>query len=160
MINSVYTSGYEINKSIEDFGKEITWYIRGGRYDASPLISMIIQKLRVCEENASIKDTGDLWLKYFSKTINNMSSKEYILRYTWHRPRDVVRMLNIAKDNAGNSEYFTQEIFDISMRSYSQKSWNEIAEELSLTYDSEDLKAIKKLLTNIGVPFTFNTLNR
>ena len=121
---------------------------------------MIIQKLRVCEENASIKDTGDLWLKYFSKTINNMSSKEYILRYTWHRPRDVVRMLNIAKDNAGNSEYFTQEIFDISMRSYSQKSWNEIAEELSLTYDSEDLKAIKKLLTNIGVPFTFNTLNR
>ncbi len=29
VINSVYSAGYEINKSVEDFGKEITWYIRG-----------------------------------------------------------------------------------------------------------------------------------
>ena len=45
------------------------------------------------------------------------------------------------------------------MRSYSKKSWNEIAEELSLIYDSEDLNAIKKLFTNIGVPFTLGDLN-
>lgn len=88
-----------------------------------------------------------------------MSSKEYILRYTWHRPRDIIRILNIAKDNAGNSTCFTQEIFDASIRIYSQKSWNEIAEELSLIYDADDLRAIKKLLSNIGVPFTLNDLS-
>ncbi len=159
VINSVYTSGFEINKPIEDFGKEIRWYIRGGNYENSPLVSMILQKLKVCEENFGIQDDQDLWKKYFPDTINNMSSKEYILRYTWQRPRDVIRILNIAKETAGDSTYFTQEIFDASMRTYSQKSWNEIAEELSLIYDADDLKAIKKLLTNIGVPFTLNDLS-
>lgn len=159
VINSVYTSGFEINKPIEDFGKEIRWYIRGGNYENSPLIAMILQKLKVCEENFKIYDGQDLWAKYFPATINKMSSKEYILRYTWQRPRDIIRILNIAKENAGDSTYFTQEIFDASMRTYSQKSWNEISEGLSLIYDADDLKAIKKLLTNIGVPFTLNVLS-
>jgi hypothetical protein len=159
VINSVYTSGYEINKPVEDFGKEITWYIRGGSYEDSPLISMIMQRIRVCEENVGIKDNEDLWYKYFPRTINGLNSKEYILRYTWHRPRDIVRMLNLAKENAGDSDCFTQDIFDATMRSYSERSWNEIAEELSLIYDSDDLKAIKKLFTNIGVPFTLGNLN-
>ena len=87
------------------------------------------------------------------------TQSRYILRYTWHRPRDIIRILNIAKDNAGNSTCFTQEIFDASIRIYSQKSWNEIAEELSLIYDADDLRAIKKLLSNIGVPFTLNDLS-
>lgn len=160
VINSVYTSGFEINKPIEDFGKEIRWYNRGGNYENSPLIAMILQKLKVCEENCGIKDDQDLWEKYFPPTINNISSKEYILRYTWQRPRDIIRMLNIAKDNAGNATAFTQEIFDASMRTYSQKSWNEISEELSLIYSTDDLKAIKKLFTNIGVPFTLNDLSK
>lgn len=159
VINSVYTSGFEINKAIEDFGQEICWYVRGGNYESSPLISMILNKLKVCEETLGIEDDSDLWKKYFPNTINNMSSKEYILRYTWHRPRDIIRILNIAKDNAGNSTCFTQEIFDASIRIYSQKSWNEIAEELSLIYDADDLRAIKKLLSNIGVPFTLNDLS-
>lgn len=158
VISSVYTSGYEINKSVEDFGKEITWYIRGGSYEDSPLISMVIQKIRVCEENEGIKDDTDLWYKYFPLTINGMNSKEYVLRYTWHRPRDIVRMLTLAKESSGDSDIFTQDIFDTIMRTYSQRSWNEISEELSLIYDSNDLKAIKKLFTNIGVPFTLNEL--
>lgn len=158
VISSVYTSGYEINKSVEDFGKEITWYIRGGKYENSPLISMVTQRIKVCEEQYGIKDDGDLWYKYFPPTINNMNSKEYILRYTWHRPRDIVRLLNLAKEHAGDAGCFTQDIFDATMRAYSQRSWNETSEELSLIYDSEDLKAIKKLFTNIGVPFTLSDL--
>lgn len=159
VINSVYTSGFEINKPIEDFGKEIRWYIRGGNYENSPLISMVLQKLKVSEEKWGINDDQDLWEKYFPRTINNMNSREYILRYTWQRPRDVIRLLNIAQEAAGNSTYFTQGIFDASMRTYSQNSWNEIAEELSLIYDADDLKAIKKLLININVPFTLNDLS-
>ena len=158
VINSVYSAGYEINKSVEDFGKEITWYIRGGKYEDSPLISMIIQKIRICEEKFDIKDEGDLWYKYFPKSINGMNSKEYVLRYTWHRPRDIVRLLNLAKDHARKSSCFTQDIFDATMREYSKKSWVETSEELRLIYDDNHLKAIKKLFSNIGVPFTLGDL--
>lgn len=159
VINSVYSSGFEINKPIEDFGKEISWYIRGGSYSDSPLIAMVEHRIRASEEDAGIYDSGDLWGKYFPPTINDMDSKEYILRYTWHRPRDVVRMLSIAQDSVGDAEYFSQDIFDKIMRDYSEKSWNEIAEDLSLIYSGSDLKSIKKLFTNIAVPFTFSDLN-
>ena len=119
---------------------------------------MIMQKLSASEEKFGIDSSSDLWSKYFPEKINNISSKEYILRYTWNRPRDIIRLLNIAKENSKNATCFTQDMFDAAMRSYSQKSWEEITEELSLTYDSDDLKAIKKLLTNISVPFTFYDL--
>ena len=36
--------------------------------------------------------------------------------------------------------------------------WNEVSEEMSLKYSPEDMKAIKKILTGIAVPFTFNNL--
>lgn len=160
VINSIYSSGYEINKPIEDYGKEVSWYIRGGNYNDSPLIAMIIHKIKASEELAGIPDSGDIWKRYFPATINEYESKEYILRYTWHRPRDIVRLLGIAQEYSGNSSQFTQEIFDKTMRVYSEKSWNEIAEDLSLIYDKMELKTIKKLFTNISVPFTFGELNK
>ena len=39
----------------------------------------------------------------------------------WHRPRDIVRLLNLAKDHARKSSCFTQDIFDATMREYSKK---------------------------------------
>ena len=52
-------------------------------------------------------------------------------------------------------------MFDRAMQKYSEYSWNEIAEELKLTYTYEkDIQAIKKIFTRIEVPFTFQYLNR
>ena len=48
-------------------------------------------------------------------------------------------------------------MFDKALQEYSEKSWNEIAEELSLYFtNKDDIKAIKKFFTGIEVPFTFN----
>ena len=45
------------------------------------------------------------------------------------------------------------------MQKYSENTWNEIAEELVLSYsDENDIKAIKKFFTGIQVPFTYSYL--
>lgn len=159
VINNVLSSGYEINKSIEDFGINVSWYQKGGDYLDSPLLKLVENKIVASEEKHNIKDHGDVWEKYFSPVINKTEVRKYILNYTWHRPRDLVRMLTIMQSEANNADKITQEIFDRSMQLYSERSWNEIAEELSLTYDPSDIKAIRKIFTNIEVPFTFRYLN-
>lgn len=41
VINSVHSSGYEINKSIEDYGITISWYQKGGNYQNHQLLKML-----------------------------------------------------------------------------------------------------------------------
>lgn len=160
VINNVLSFGYEINKSIEDFGIDVNWYQKGGNYLDNPLLKLIENKIIASEESYGIIEHGDIWDKYFPSEINKTEVRKYILNYTWYRPRDLIRMLSIIQAEANDSDKITQEIFDRSMQLYSERSWNEIAEELKLTYtDSNDIKAIKKIFTNIEVPFSFSYIS-
>ncbi len=158
VINSVESYGYEINKSIEDFGININWYQKNGDYKESPLLKLIENKIIASEEKHGITNHTDLWQKYFPISINNIEIRRYILRYTWFRPRDLIRMLKAVQTEANDAYRITPEMFECAMQLYAERSWNEIAEELRLTYDDTDIKAIKKILTNIEVPFTFDYL--
>ncbi|AIQ40522.1 hypothetical protein [Paenibacillus sp. FSL R5-0912] len=159
VINSVLSAGYEINKAIEDFGVTINWFQKGGNYQESPLIKIIESKIIASEKLKGITNHGDIWGKYFSDTINGIEVRKYLLSYSWYRPRDIVRMMREVQTYVGNSVIFSQEMFDKALQDYSEKSWTEFAEELRLAYSSDDLKAIKKILTNIEVPFSFNYLS-
>jgi len=68
-------------------------------------------------------------------------------------------MMREVQVHIGNSSTFSQEMFDRALQDYSEKSWNEFAEELRLTYSQDDLLAIKKVLTNIELPFSFNYIS-
>ena len=52
-----------------------------------------------------------------------------------------------------------QAVFDRAIQQYSNKMWNEVSEEISLKYSQDDIKAIKKILTGIQVPFNLNSIN-
>lgn len=160
VINSVLSSGYEINKAIEDYGISINWYQKGGDHiEDSPLLKVIESKIIASEKLNGITDHGDVWERYFSDKINGIEVKRYLLSYSWYRPRDIIRMMREVQLHVGDSTIFSQEMFDRALQGYSEKSWNEFAEELRLTYSQDDLKAIKKILTNIEVPFSFNYLS-
>lgn len=160
VINSVLSSGYEINKCVEDYGVDITWFQKGGNYEDSPLLKIIENKIIGSEKQKGITEHGDVWSKYFSESINGIGVKKYILNYSWYRPRDVIRMMGLVQQHYGSSQIFTQEMFDRALQDYSERSWNEIVEELRLTYSADDVKAIKKIFTNIEVPFSYAYLSR
>ena len=160
VVNSVLASGYEINKSIEDFGVNVSWYQKGGDYKENPLIKLIENKIIASENQNGITNNENVWERYFPQMINETEVRKYILSYSWYRPRDIVRMLGLVQLYSYDSDKFTQEMFDRAMQDYSEKSWNEIVEELRLTYSDMDIKAIKKIFTNIQVPFTYGYLAR
>ena len=69
-------------------------------------------------------------------------------------------MMKMVQDQLENEEIISQEMFDKAMQKYSERTWNEISEELRLSYDEKDIQAIKKFFTGIEVPFTFQYLNK
>ena len=159
VISSILSHGYEINKCVEDFGVQIDWFQKGGNYIDSPLLGIIESKINASEIRAGIKKSNNVWEKYFESTINEMEVRRYILSFTWQRPRDIIRMMNSIQEQYKNENKITQEMFDRAMQTYSERSWNEIAEELKLIYSGiNDIKAIKKFFTGIQVPFSYGYL--
>lgn len=159
VLDSVYSSGYEINKSIEDYGVTVEWFQKGGDYRDNPLLKLIENKIHASEKRKEVSQSDNVWEQYFESTINNVEVRKYILNYSWYRPRDIIRLLLLVQDQCvENDRKINQEMFDRALQEYSNKMWNEVSEEMSLKYSPEDMKAIKKILTGIAVPFTFNNL--
>lgn len=132
-----------------------------GSYTDSPLLKLIENKIHASEVINGYPSTENIWKTYFAPQINEMEVRKYILNYSWQRPRDIVRMMRLVQDQWNKEEVISQEMFDRAMQKYSENSWNEIAEELKLSYTYEkDIQAIKKFFTGIRVPFTFAYLNR
>ncbi len=157
VINDIQVAGMEINKCVEDFGVSINWLYKGGSYTDSPLLKMIERKIHASEKEIGEELSDDVWIKYFPPIINEEECRKYILGYTWQKPRDIVRLLGLAQQEAGQeTTVFTQEMFDRVLQKYSSNAWNEICEELVLSYSREQLGHIKELFTGIALPFTVN----
>ena len=155
VVDSVLSSGYEINKCIEDYGVTIEWYQRGGNYVDNPLLKLLEKKVNASEKEQLEKESNNVWDTYFDKKINGTEIRRFLLNYSWYRPRDVIRMMLFAQVYCEKLERINQEVLDRAIQQYSNKMWNEVSEEISLKYTKEDIKAIKKILTGIQVPFSF-----
>jgi len=156
VLTSVESAGKEINKPILDFGINLKWQQSGGNIKSHPLIKIINRKIQAAEKSLGweiISDDEGIWQKYFPSHINNKIAQEYILHRTWYRPRDIVRILNIAQQQFPNETTFSHQVFDAITKEYSTQSWVEHAEELRTTYTEKEIDGIKKLLTSLTCPF-------
>lgn len=158
VVNSVQSAGFEINKCIEDYGVTVDWFQKGGDYRDNPLLKIIENKIRASEKINGANPSQDIWETYFEELIHETEVRKYILNNTWYRPRDIVRLMSLLQDQNNPSNRFTQKSFDSAQQEYSNKMWNELSEELILSYSADDLKAIKTFFNRIELPFTHNYL--
>lgn len=160
VVDSVLSSGYEINKCVEDYGVTIEWYQRGGDYKSNPLLKLLEKKINSSEKVTLKHSSNNVWETYFEDIIHGIEIRKFLLNYSWHRPRDVVRMMQYAQEYCDKKTIkINQAVFDRAIQQYSNKMWNEVSEEISLKYSQDDIKAIKKILTGIQVPFNLNSIN-
>jgi energy-coupling factor transporter ATP-binding protein EcfA2 len=161
VITAVQSSGKEINKTILDFGKPVKWQQSGGNASTHPLVKIINKKIQATESFLSFQDKSsdaEIWTKYFPEKIDIYYAPEYILRRTWYRPRDIVRILTIAQQQCPNETIFSQQVFDSISKEYSTQSWIELEEELKTTYTESEVNGIKRLLTSIKCPFAYGEI--
>ena len=152
---NVKAKGLEINKTIHDFGTEITWIQKGGDIKNHPLLKMLEKRFQYSEELAGLPNSQDVWKEYFLQTIGRAEVPicNYILNQTWFRPRDIVRFFSIIQSLDGDKTYIDQATFDIVKQKYSEESWAEFEEVLTVKYSDEEVEGIKQSLTGLSLPF-------
>lgn len=155
VLDSTQSAGKEINKPVEDFGINLMWQ-QSGEKEEHPLIKIIHKRLYASEcklfEQDKISE-AEVWGKYFPSQIKGIKTQDYILNKTWYRPRDIVRLLTIAKDQNPRESFFTEKVFEGINKEYSSLSWFEQSEELKATYTSSEIDGIKMILTGLKCPF-------
>lgn len=157
VVHSVKSRGYEINKPIEDYGVEIDWRSSTDDIDNNPLIR-IVEK-RVLYNMPTAGDNPDIvWREFFPQSVNNTPVKHYILRQTWNKPRDIVRLLNTLKRECPNKVRVGVDDFRLIRLPYAKSAWDEIAEELRTNYSIEFVSGIERMLLGINCPFSMHEL--
>lgn len=152
---NIISKGMEINKTILDFGVTISWEKKGGNIREHPLLKMLEKRIHFSEKQLGISESSDVWTTYFTPTIgeSKLPIENYILDQTWYKPRDIIRLFSIIQKQFGDRDFFGQEIFESVRKPYSEESWIEFEEVLTVKYSDMEVEGIKKALTGISLPF-------
>lgn len=162
VINSVKVKGKEINKSIESYSIPIDWTVYEEENLRHPLIMLLINYFRISDTlNGEVPHSNDEeeFYKWVDREIYGFPSETFIRNNTLYRPRHVVRLLNLSKTMCGNQKKISSKTFSKIRRRYSLECWNEITEELALSYTVEELELIKEWLTGMPWRTTYTAMH-
>lgn len=152
---NVQAKGMEINKTIHDFGVQISWQQHAGDISNHPLLQMLEKRIRYSEIKAGLVPTENVWQDYFVQFIGNnrIDVRKYILDQTWFKPRDIIRMFTAIQSVRGEKTIADQETFDTIRKDYSSESWTEFEESLTAKYSNVEVDGMRQALTGISIPF-------
>jgi hypothetical protein len=76
------------------------------------------------------------WEQFFPLHVKGEDSFEYLLRYTFMRPRDLIQLCNLCRDKAQNNKHTKIEEADIddALPSYSQWKLEDLSDEYRIQY--------------------------
>lgn len=92
--------------------------------------------LRVIEERMRHNDKEDVWKEYFCKEVSGISTKEYLVKHTLPKPRDLIILVSAALGNAINRNHTIIEENDIhdAEEKYSSFALQTLITELQVEY--------------------------
>jgi hypothetical protein len=148
VLHSVLELGHEIGRDVDDYGDKLDWS------DAKvspqhPLLNLIVKKIAISSET----NESEVWTKFFPDKINNQEYYRFLLNSSYYRPRDIVRLLRVARDHDRNAKAFTTAHFDQTSTEYSKQTWLEITEELLASYSPEQINAPQRVLLGFNTHF-------
>ena len=92
--------------------------------------------LRVIEERMKGEENIDVWSTYFSRTVDGIDTKQFILDCILPKPRDLITLVNTALENAINRRHSVIDEKDIkdAMVKYSYFAFSTLITELQLEF--------------------------
>lgn len=148
VLHSVLQLGHEISRDVDDYGLKLDWS-DGKETKDHQLLKMIAKKIALSSQTPEDK----VWETFFPDNINNQPYYQFILNSSYYRPRDIVRLLRVAREFDQNAETFTTEHFDQTATKFSEQTWIEITEELLASYSHQDIEALQKLFLGFSTHF-------
>ncbi|MEI9411637.1 cold-shock protein [Mesorhizobium salmacidum] len=143
------------NTKLKDNSIVLSWITDYGKYRSSELFLMADRMFSVQQDK--IEPPGDAWDYYFPFEATNLTEEHsrptsfvIFLRYSYHRPRDILTMLDILNDHYKSptdkdrvflySDLFTRRFKE----DYGQYLLGEIKDSLSFYYDESEFELFLK----------------
>lgn len=117
-----------------------------------PLMEMILYKIQKSVKEYSDIDKYSLYNMLFPKKIRGKEAIDYLLDYSFGRPRDIIQYLNLIILNNPNSTYFDPIYFIECSQAYSKWFYNELQNEFSIHEYKDGIFEGLKLLNDIKKP--------
>lgn len=164
ILNSInrFIQSNQLHKIMQGYDKRLTWEYTNTNSFKHPIISILTRRVEMAEEKAGIVNStqDELIKKWFVPQVYNKHICTYILDNTWHRPRDIVRLILAAQSkNSKNFHMFNQNAFETFMHVYSKQCLVEVQEEMRALYTAEEIDYIVQCFRGFKTTFSYDELN-
>nr|WP_320147816.1 hypothetical protein [uncultured Anaeromusa sp.] len=147
----------ELNKVTSGFEVPLKWNYNNTNSYTHPIIQVLLRRIAISEAAKSGKAIGDKEIisQWFPENIHDIEPSNYILNNSWHKPRDIVRLISSAQNSieCGNS-CFSQAVFTSLHKQYSIDSLIEIKEEMRALYTAEEIEETINVFTGFKSVFS------
>jgi len=147
-LHSFLELGNAIGRYVDDYEVKLDWSTGKDRAD-HPLLDLIARKI----SGSTLVPQEEVWNTFFPDLINNQRYFNFILNSSYCRPRDIVRLLRVAREFQSDAPKFTTEHFDQTSTEYSRQTWLEVTEELLAVYSPEQIEALQRFFLGFKTHF-------
>ncbi|MCM0756967.1 MULTISPECIES: P-loop ATPase, Sll1717 family [Sporomusa] len=151
----------ELNKVTSGFEVPLKWNYNNTNSYTHPIMQILLRRIAISEseQGEEYRQDKDIIAEWFPENIHDIQPSNYILNNSWHKPRDIVRLI-ISAQNCINceSKSFSQAVFESLNKQYSLDSLIEIKEEMRALYTAEEIEEIINVFTGFRAIFSINQL--
>lgn len=158
-----FVQSNQLHKIMQGYDERLIWEHTNTNSFSHPIIGVLLKKIQNAEtKKSSLEITqADIIKKWFVPAVYNTHICSYILDNTWHKPRDIVRLLLSAQSkNSKNFSIFNQHTFDTFMPAYSKQCLVEVQEEMRALYKADEIECIFNCLQGYKALFSFNEISQ
>lgn len=124
-----------------------------------PLMSMVLHKIRASCPEYEGADNKRIFNEMFPEQIDGKRPLDYLLDYGFGRPRDIITLLNHAKEQYPEETYFSARALKESRKLYSDDFYNEMLNQASFHKDPNYIKECFLLLQMmVRVTFSYSEI--
>lgn len=144
VLDAIGSDGQEVSRIAIDCGFNIAWH-HARRGLKHPLLNMVRRKIWASEVQYGLTPSADPILQYFPANVNGIAIDSFLLDQSFLKPRDIVLRLIVAQEQFPLKPYFDSVALSGVDNEYSLRMWEEMAYELSASYEVSEVKAIEEL---------------
>lgn len=160
IIDEIHKFSSNSNKLITEGMVNLYWIEKRHKSRANhPLMEMILNKVQKSAEEYSALNKHELYQVLFPRKIQNKEVIDYLLDYSFGRPRDITRYLNLIIKNNPEATAFLPKAIKECSQEYSKWFYNELENEISISENKEAILDGLQLIHDIKkITLTYNII--
>lgn len=149
MLRPLNNASKNVNKIVTDAQIKLNWIKKVPVSKPHPLMELIAEIIR--KSNPVLKDLSynEIIDRFFPKQINGIYTINYLLNSSFGRPRDIINLLNVVKENNPTANRFSKRNIQAAFGDYSKIFLDDLRNEMSSYLNAEQIEECFDIIRKI-----------